>query len=152
MSNLGALTLFCSEFSASVELEMEKEDQITQIKKIHKISSRRGNVCSGAYWLNLCLIVYAHCRYEQTIMFFSRHTVVEITLLNACFSSEFSGRFDLEKNQAQEELQKERNQREKLARDRDMLAGEMFTLRQQLEVRTKIEKCVSLSHVLEQDT
>jgi len=62
--------------------------------------------------------------------------VVEITLLNACLSSEFSGRFDVEKNQAQEELQKERNQREKLARDRDMLAAEMFTIRQQLEVRS----------------
>lgn len=72
---------------------------------------------------------------------FSYHTVVEITL-NACLSSESSGRFDVEKNQVQEELQKERNLREKLARERDMMTGEMFTIRQQLQVRTKIEKCV----------
>ncbi|XP_077098257.1 unconventional myosin-XVIIIa isoform X5 [Siphateles boraxobius] len=60
-------------------------------------------------------------------------------------------KFDVEKNQAQEELQKERNLREKLARDRDMLAGEMFTIRQQLEekdtelctVRVKIEQLES---------
>lgn len=83
---------------------------------------------------------------------FSYHTVVEITLLNACLSSESSGRFDVEKNQVQEELQKERNLREKLARERDMMTGEMFTIRQQLQVRTKIEKCVlslvSLSKLL----
>lgn len=77
----------------------------------------------------------------------SHHTVVDITLLSACLSSQSSGRFDVEKNQVQEELQKERNLREKLARERDMMTGEMFTIRQQLQVRTKIEKCVSLSLV-----
>ncbi|ROL54203.1 Unconventional myosin-XVIIIa [Anabarilius grahami] len=42
-------------------------------------------------------------------------------------------KFDVEKNQVQEELQKERNLREKLARERDMMTGEMFTIRQQLQ-------------------
>lgn len=43
-------------------------------------------------------------------------------------------RFDTEQNQAQAEVQRERSQREKLAREKDMFAGEMFNLRQQLQV------------------
>lgn len=42
----------------------------------------------------------------------------------------------MEQNQAQAEVQRERSQREKLAREKDMLAGELFNLRQQLQVRT----------------
>lgn len=48
-------------------------------------------------------------------------------------------RFDSEQSQAQEEVQKERSQREKLSREKDILTGEVFSLRQQLEVS-------SLSH------
>lgn len=44
------------------------------------------------------------------------------------------GRFDLEQNQAQDEVQRERAQREKLGREKDMLTGEVFTIRQQLQV------------------
>ena len=43
-------------------------------------------------------------------------------------------RFDLEQSQAQDEVQRERIQREKLGRERDMLTGEVFTVRQQLQV------------------
>lgn len=43
-------------------------------------------------------------------------------------------RFDSEQTQAQEEVQRERGQREKLGREKDMLTGEVFSLRQQLEV------------------
>ena len=43
-------------------------------------------------------------------------------------------RFDLEQNQAQAEVQRERSQREKLAREKDLMTGEMFNLRQQLQV------------------
>lgn len=43
-------------------------------------------------------------------------------------------RFDLEQNQSQAEVQREKNQREKLARERDAMTGEMFNLRQQLQV------------------
>lgn len=43
-------------------------------------------------------------------------------------------RFDLEQNQAQAEVQRERSQREKLAREKDIMTGEMFNLRQQLQV------------------
>lgn len=43
-------------------------------------------------------------------------------------------RFDLEQNQAQAEVQRERGQREKLAREKDLMTGEMFNLRQQLQV------------------
>ncbi|XP_042286937.1 unconventional myosin-XVIIIa-like isoform X2 [Thunnus maccoyii] len=42
-------------------------------------------------------------------------------------------KFDLEQNQAQAEVQRERTQREKLARERDAMTGEMFNLRQQLQ-------------------
>uniref|UniRef100_A0A8C5H6E4 Unconventional myosin-XVIIIa-like n=1 Tax=Gouania willdenowi TaxID=441366 RepID=A0A8C5H6E4_GOUWI len=42
-------------------------------------------------------------------------------------------KFDLELNQAQAEVQRERSQREKLAREKDMMAGEVFNLRQQLQ-------------------
>ncbi len=44
-------------------------------------------------------------------------------------------RFDLEQNQAQAEVQREKGQREKLARDKDLMTGEIFNLRQQLQVR-----------------
>lgn len=43
-------------------------------------------------------------------------------------------RFDLEQNQSQTEVQRERTQKEKLAREKDMMTGEMFNLRQQLQV------------------
>ncbi len=43
-------------------------------------------------------------------------------------------RFDSEQTQAQEEVQREKSQREKLSREKDMLTGEVFGLRQQLEV------------------
>lgn len=43
-------------------------------------------------------------------------------------------RFDIEQNQAQAEVQRERSQREKLAREKDVLTGEMFNLHQQLQV------------------
>uniref|UniRef100_A0A8D0A1J0 Myosin XVIIIAa n=1 Tax=Sander lucioperca TaxID=283035 RepID=A0A8D0A1J0_SANLU len=43
-------------------------------------------------------------------------------------------KFDLEQNQTQAEVQRERNQREKLAREKDIMTGEMFNLRQQLQV------------------
>uniref|UniRef100_A0A8C2PX81 Myosin XVIIIAa n=1 Tax=Cyprinus carpio TaxID=7962 RepID=A0A8C2PX81_CYPCA len=60
-------------------------------------------------------------------------------------------KFDVEKNQFQEELQKERNQRDKLGRERDVLTGEVFTIRQQLQekdtelctVRLKVEQLES---------
>ncbi|XP_032363323.1 unconventional myosin-XVIIIa isoform X4 [Etheostoma spectabile] len=42
-------------------------------------------------------------------------------------------KFDGELSLAQEEVQRERSLREKLAREKDMLAGEAFSLRQQLE-------------------
>lgn len=48
--------------------------------------------------------------------------------------SVFVHRFDSEQSQAQEEVQKERSQREKLSREKDILTGEVFSLRQQLEV------------------
>lgn len=51
-------------------------------------------------------------------------------------------RFDLEQNQAQDEVQRERTQREKLGREKDMLTGEVFTIRQQLQVR---RVCVALT-------
>lgn len=44
------------------------------------------------------------------------------------------GRFDLEQNQAQAEVQRERTQRERLAREKDLLTSEMLNLRQQLQV------------------
>lgn len=46
----------------------------------------------------------------------------------------FVHRFDSEQSEAQEEVQKERSQREKLSREKDVLTGEVFGLRQQLEV------------------
>ncbi|KAJ8348699.1 hypothetical protein SKAU_G00272880 [Synaphobranchus kaupii] len=42
-------------------------------------------------------------------------------------------KFDSEQSQAQDEVQRERTLREKLCREKDMLAGELFGLRQQLE-------------------
>ncbi|XP_051521870.1 unconventional myosin-XVIIIa isoform X7 [Myxocyprinus asiaticus] len=42
-------------------------------------------------------------------------------------------KFDSEQTQAQEEVQRERSQRDKLSREKDMLTGEVFSLRQQLE-------------------
>lgn len=62
----------------------------------------------------------------------------------------FVHRFDSEQSQAQEEVQKERSQREKLSREKDMLTGEVFSLRQQLEV-SRLSLTVShplLSHLL----
>lgn len=44
----------------------------------------------------------------------------------------------MEQNQAQAEVQRERSQREKLAREKDMFAGELFNLRQQLQVRAPL--------------
>ncbi|XP_070838589.1 unconventional myosin-XVIIIa-like [Chaetodon trifascialis] len=49
-------------------------------------------------------------------------------------------KFDLEQNQAQAEVQRERSQREKLAREKDVMTGEMFNLRQQLQDKD-IELC-----------
>lgn len=46
----------------------------------------------------------------------------------------FVHRFDSEQSEAQEEVQKERSQREKLSREKDVLTGEVFGLRQHLEV------------------
>lgn len=43
-------------------------------------------------------------------------------------------RFDSELSAVQEEVQREKSLREKLAREKDMLTGEAFSLRQQLEV------------------
>lgn len=43
-------------------------------------------------------------------------------------------RFDGELSAAQDEVQRERSLREKLAREKDMQSGEAFSLRQQLEV------------------
>lgn len=43
-------------------------------------------------------------------------------------------RFDSEQSQCQEEVQRERTLREKLSREKDMLTGEAFGLRQHLEV------------------
>lgn len=45
-------------------------------------------------------------------------------------------RFDSELSGAQEEVQRERTLREKLSREKDMLTGDVFSLRQQLEVHT----------------
>uniref|UniRef100_A0A8C1GXW3 Myosin XVIIIAb n=1 Tax=Cyprinus carpio TaxID=7962 RepID=A0A8C1GXW3_CYPCA len=42
-------------------------------------------------------------------------------------------KFDSEQTQAQEEVQREKSQRDKLSREKDMLTGEVFSLRQQLE-------------------
>lgn len=53
-------------------------------------------------------------------------------------------RFDLELNQAQDEVQREKTQREKLGREKDMLTGEVFTIRQQLQVRHTCT-CVTLT-------
>ncbi|KAL0994187.1 hypothetical protein UPYG_G00118920 [Umbra pygmaea] len=42
-------------------------------------------------------------------------------------------KFDLEQGQVQDEVQREKNLREKLSRERDMMTGELFSLRQQLQ-------------------
>uniref|UniRef100_A0A665W256 Myosin XVIIIAa n=1 Tax=Echeneis naucrates TaxID=173247 RepID=A0A665W256_ECHNA len=42
-------------------------------------------------------------------------------------------KFDLEQNQSQAEVQRERSHREKLAREKDIITGELFNLRQQLQ-------------------
>uniref|UniRef100_A0A3P8VV17 Myosin XVIIIAa n=1 Tax=Cynoglossus semilaevis TaxID=244447 RepID=A0A3P8VV17_CYNSE len=42
-------------------------------------------------------------------------------------------KFDLEQNRAQDEVQRERGQREKLAREKDAMTSELFNLRQQLQ-------------------
>lgn len=51
-------------------------------------------------------------------------------------------RFDSELSAAQDEVQRERSLREKLAREKDVLTGEVFGLRQQLEV------CVSVGYTV----
>ncbi|XP_029303597.1 LOW QUALITY PROTEIN: unconventional myosin-XVIIIa-like [Cottoperca gobio] len=51
-------------------------------------------------------------------------------------------KFDLEQNQAQAEVQRERSQREKLAREKDLMTGEMFNLRQQLQDKD-VELCAA---------
>ncbi|XP_070772814.1 unconventional myosin-XVIIIa-like [Enoplosus armatus] len=51
-------------------------------------------------------------------------------------------KFDLEQNQAQTEVQRERSQREKLAREKDLMTGEMFNLRQQLQDKD-VELCAA---------
>ena len=43
-------------------------------------------------------------------------------------------RFDLEQSQTHDEAQRERSLRERLSREKDMMTGEVFSLRQQLEV------------------
>ncbi|KAL2095355.1 hypothetical protein ACEWY4_010074 [Coilia grayii] len=42
-------------------------------------------------------------------------------------------KFDLEQNQSRDEVQRERTLRDKLSREKDMLTGELFTVRQQLQ-------------------
>uniref|UniRef100_A0A674CHS7 Myosin XVIIIA n=1 Tax=Salmo trutta TaxID=8032 RepID=A0A674CHS7_SALTR len=49
-------------------------------------------------------------------------------------------KFDSEQNLSQEEVQREKNLREKLSREKDMLTGEVFSLRQQLEDKD-LEMC-----------
>ncbi|KAF4082350.1 hypothetical protein AMELA_G00150510 [Ameiurus melas] len=49
-------------------------------------------------------------------------------------------KFDMEQNQTQDEVQRERAQREKLGREKDMLTGEVFTIRQQLQDK-ELELC-----------
>ncbi|XP_051257888.1 unconventional myosin-XVIIIa isoform X7 [Dicentrarchus labrax] len=51
-------------------------------------------------------------------------------------------KFDLEQNQAQAEVQRERTLKEKLAREKDLMTGEMFNLRQQLQDKD-IELCAA---------
>lgn len=43
-------------------------------------------------------------------------------------------RFDVEQNQAQAEVQREKGQRDKLAREKDTMTVELFNLHQQLQV------------------
>lgn len=52
-------------------------------------------------------------------------------------------RFDSELSAAQDEVQRERSLREKLAREKDMLTGDAFSLRQQLEVCACVPVCVT---------
>ncbi|KAJ7990677.1 hypothetical protein DPEC_G00302880 [Dallia pectoralis] len=49
-------------------------------------------------------------------------------------------KFDSEQSLSQEEVQRERNLRDKLSREKDMLTGEVFSLRQQLEDKD-VEMC-----------
>ncbi|XP_053502050.1 unconventional myosin-XVIIIa isoform X2 [Ictalurus furcatus] len=49
-------------------------------------------------------------------------------------------KFDMEQNQTQDEVQRERAQREKLGREKDVLTGEVFTIRQQLQDK-ELELC-----------
>uniref|UniRef100_A0A8C9SUD6 Myosin XVIIIAa n=1 Tax=Scleropages formosus TaxID=113540 RepID=A0A8C9SUD6_SCLFO len=51
-------------------------------------------------------------------------------------------RFDSEQSQAQEEAQREKALREKMGREKDMLAGELFSLRQQLQDKD-LELCAA---------
>lgn len=57
-----------------------------------------------------------------------------LSCLSVCACVCACSRFDLEQNQSQAEVQREKSQREKLAREKDIMTGEMFNLRQQLQV------------------
>jgi hypothetical protein len=48
-------------------------------------------------------------------------------------------RFDFEQSQAQDEVLRERTQREKLGRERDMMTGELLSLCQQLQVQYNLD-------------
>ncbi|KAL4657307.1 unconventional myosin-XVIIIa-like isoform X1 [Arapaima gigas] len=69
-------------------------------------------------------------------------------------------RFDSEQSQAQEEARREKALREKMGREKDMLAGEVFSLRQQLQVsrlgfvaRLKVEQLeAELQDLLSQES
>uniref|UniRef100_A0A4W6F9C6 Myosin XVIIIAa n=1 Tax=Lates calcarifer TaxID=8187 RepID=A0A4W6F9C6_LATCA len=58
-------------------------------------------------------------------------------------------KFDLEQNQAQAEVQREKSQREKLAREKDIMTAEVFNLRQQLELCTANMKVQQLEAELQ---
>lgn len=53
-------------------------------------------------------------------------------------------RFDLEQNQSQAEVQRERGQREKLAREKDVMTAEIFNLRQQLQVKLLLRRMLQM--------
>uniref|UniRef100_A0A672YQY5 Myosin XVIIIAa n=1 Tax=Sphaeramia orbicularis TaxID=375764 RepID=A0A672YQY5_9TELE len=55
-------------------------------------------------------------------------------------------KFDVEQNQTQAEVQRERGLREKLAREKDIMTGEMFNLRQQLQDKD-MELCAANAKV-----
>lgn len=57
-----------------------------------------------------------------------------LSFVSVCVFLYVCFRFDLEQNQSQAEVQREKTQREKLAREKDLMTGEIFNLRQQLQV------------------